>query len=193
MSNPYAPPDPARPPDPERRPEPDQDPSGQAPSDQAGARTEHETDGGRRADADGVKGGKRPERPRPTPEQMAPISKAVLRFGLLMLGAVLTAQLDLPWQLISPLLTIAAIVVGVRTLVSVIRQRLGATIVVLLSGGLALSGMLLLTSLGSLVMWEAQMDRQQCMRTALTVSAEDQCEAAYQDALTERFGDVAGD
>ncbi|HLS15187.1 MAG TPA: hypothetical protein VK095_11815 [Beutenbergiaceae bacterium] len=182
MSNPYASPDPARRPDPERRPDPDREPSGQA-----GVKTEHEADGDRRADANGTK---RPERPRPTPEQMAPISKAVLRFGLLMLGAVLTAQLDLPWQLISPLLTVAAIVVGVRTLVSVIRQRLGVTIVVLLSGGLALSGMLLLTSLGSLVMWEAQMDRQQCMRTALTVSAEDQCEAAYQEALTERFGDV---
>lgn len=119
---------------------------------------------------------------------MAPVSRAVLVFGLLMLGAVLTAQIDLPWQLISPLLTIGAIVIGVRALITVFRQRLGGVIVVLLIGGLVLTGLLLLSSVGNLAMWDAQMERQQCLRSALTISAQDRCEQAYSEAVAERFG-----
>lgn len=168
MTNPYAPPDP------DTRPAPEHEGRG---------------DGADNARPPGrPERPERPERPKLTPEQLAPISRAVLLFGLLMLGAVLTAQIDLPWQVISPLLTIGAMVIGVRTLITVFRQRLGGVVVGLLIGGLALTGLLLLSSLGNLAMWDAQMERQQCLRSALTLSAQDRCERAYSDAVTERLG-----
>ena len=114
----------------------------------------------------------------------------MLHFGLFMLAAVLTMQVHLPWQLISIAFAIGAVVVGVRALLRVFRQQIRGMIVVLLIFGLMLSGMLLVTSLVNLAVWNEQMERQECLRSAITVAAQDRCEQRYQQAIDERFGDL---
>lgn len=121
---------------------------------------------------------------------MAQVSRSVLHFGLFMLAAVLTMQVPLPWQLISIAFALGAVVVGLRALIRVFRQQIRGMISVLLIFGLLLSGMLLVTGLGNLALWDEQMERQQCLRSALTVAAQDRCERAYQVAVEERFGDL---
>lgn len=118
------------------------------------------------------------------------MSRSVLHFGLFMLAAVLTMQVPLPWQLISIAFAIGAVVVGVRALLRVFKQQIRGMIVVLLIFGLMLSGMLLVTTAGSLALWNEQMERQQCLRSAITVAAQDRCEQAYQQAIEERFGSL---
>ncbi|WP_434080318.1 hypothetical protein [Sanguibacter sp. Z1732] len=63
---------------------------------------------------------------------------------------------------------------------------------VLLVFGLMLSGMLVVTTLGSLAVWNEQMERQECLRSAITVSAQDRCERIYQEAIEDRFGTIPG-
>ncbi len=179
MSNPYAPPDPASRPD-RGRP------------DHAGAddRTNGDRGSPGREQPGPGRGHPRPERPQPSPEQLAATSRSVLRFGLLMLVAVLVMQMDLPWQMASLGFAVAALVVGVRALVRVIRHRQRGGIVVLLVFGLSLSGMLAVTSLSSLALWNEQMQRQECLRSALTVTAHERCEREFQQALEERFDET---
>ncbi|MGC0249520.1 hypothetical protein [Pseudactinotalea sp. Z1748] len=180
MSNPYAPPDPAsRPPKQGEHTGPDE------PSPADGG-----PGPGKAPGRQGRAG--RPERPKPTPEQLASVSRSVLHFGLFMLAAVLTMQVDLPWHLMSLAFAIGAVVVGVRALVRVFKEQIRGGIVVLLVFGLMLSGMLVVTTLSSLAVWNEQMERQECLRSAITVSAQDRCERIYQEAIEERFGTIPG-
>lgn len=82
--------------------------------------------------------------------------------------------------------------VGVRALVRVFKEQIRGGIVVLLVFGLMLSGMLVVTTLSSLAVWNEQVERQQCLRSAITVSAQDRCERIYQEAVEERFGSIPG-
>ncbi len=134
----------------------------------------------------------KPERPTPTPEEAAEVSRPVLHFGLFMLAAVIAMQLDLPWQLASLAFAVGAIIVGIRGLVRVFKKRIGGFIAALLIFGLALTGMLVLTSVGNLALWDEQMERQRCLNAAVTVAAQDACESAYTDAVEERFGTMIG-
>lgn len=181
MSNPYAPPEPASQPPPQT--DPGHDPGQDHPSGQ-----DHKPDQDRDPRRPGRPG--RPEKPKPTPEQLAGVSRSVLHFGLFMLAAVLTMQVPLPWQLISIAFAAGALVVGIRALLRVFRQQIRGMISVLLIFGLLLSGMLLVTSLSNVAVWDEQMERQQCMRSAITVAAQDRCEQTYQQAIEERFGDL---
>lgn len=185
MSNPYAPPDPAsRPPEQRDHTGPDErGPDDAGPGDRGPGATDDPGRPGRSG---------RPERPRPTPEQLASVSRSVLHFGLFMLAAVLTMQVDLPWQLMSLAFAIGAVVVGVRALVRVFKEQIRGGLVVLLVFGLMLSGLLVVTTLGSLAVWNEQVERQQCLRSAITVSAQDRCERLYQEAVEERFGTIPG-
>ena len=160
MSNPYAPPDPSTP-----RPEP------------RGRDVARRTSGSRPP---------QPQQPPPTPEQLADAGRAVMRFGLLMLAALLTSRLPVPWQVASPVFALAAVVVGLRSVVRVRRAGVRGVLPAMLGGGIALSVVLLLSSLTMLALWPAQVERQQCLDSALTIAAQEQCERAFQEAVTER-------
>ena len=177
VSNPYAPPDPSS------RPERSQ----ARPDDDAGHHGEDTT--GRGAGP----GDHKPRRPQPTPEQLAATSRSVLHFGLLMLVAVLTMQLDLPWQLVSIVFAAAAVVVGVRTMVRILRQGQRGGLAALLIFGLVLSGMLVVSTTTSLALWNEQMDRQECLNSAITVTAQERCERAYEEAIEDRFELIPSD
>lgn len=126
------------------------------------------------------------------PEKMAAVSRPVLHFGLFMLAALIAMQLNLPWQLASLAFAGAAIYVGVRAIIRVIKARAGGTIVVLLAFGLTLTGLLVITSISNLALWNEEMERQRCLSSAVTVSAEDRCEQEYQRAVEERLGNLLG-
>ena len=164
MNNPYSPPDPSKP-----RPTP--------PTREVGPRPPTP---------------RRPDLPKPTPEQLAETSGAVLRFGLLMLAALLTSRLPVPWQVASPVFALAAVIFGVRSIVRVRRTGIRGTLTAMLAGGVALSVVLLLSSLTMLSLWSAQVDRDRCLGSALTISAKEQCERTFQDAVTQRYGTSTG-
>ncbi|MBZ2197703.1 hypothetical protein [Occultella gossypii] len=169
MSNPYAPPDPSRPkPDPDRH-------SARRPGLPSGARIG--TD--RRAE---------PPRPAPTPEQLIEISRSVMFFGLLLLAAVLTSGLPIPWQVAAPVFAAGAIVVGLRTMGRIRRAGVRGMISVFLTGGMVLSALMLFSSVTLLSLWPAQVERQQCLDSALTIAAQDRCEQQFSEAVAERYG-----
>lgn len=211
MSNPYAPPDPSSRPDPSQA-RPDDDAthhggggtgrgSGSGDGGDGGAGSGNGgPDGGRPGNGgSGGRSGRNPnkpqktERPQPTPEQAAATSRSVLHFGLLMLGAVLTMQLDLPWQLASIAFAVAAVVVGVRAMVRALKEGQRGGIAALLVFGLVLSGMLVVSTISSLVLWNETMERQQCLNSAITVTAQERCEQAYQESIDDRFELIPSD
>ncbi|TDE97582.1 hypothetical protein EXU48_05215 [Occultella glacieicola] len=173
MSNPYAPPDPSRPkPDPDRHNlrRPDRPPGGL------------------------LRPGRPPEEPRPapSPEQLVEISRSVMFFGLLLLAAVLTSGLPIPWQVAAPLFAGGAIVIGLRTLGKIRRFGVRGMITVFLTGGMVLSALLLFSSVTLLSLWPAQVERQQCLDSALTIAAQDRCEQRFNEAVADRYGTSTG-
>ena len=133
----------------------------------------------------------RPQRPA-DPEAIRAASRQALHFGLLILATLLTASLTLPWQAAALAFAIAAIVVGVRAIRTVWRAGLRGTLVPVLAVGLALAALMSLSLVTMLVLWPLQVERQDCLRDALTISAREGCETAFQDALTERLERAAG-
>ena len=133
----------------------------------------------------------RPQRPA-DPEVVRAASRQTLHFGLLILATLLTASLTLPWQAAALAFAIAAIVVGVRAIRTVWRAGLRGTLVPVLAVGLALAALMSLSLVTMLVLWPLQVERQDCLRDALTISAREGCETAFQDALTERLERAAG-
>jgi hypothetical protein len=110
-----------------------------------------------------------------------------MHFGVMLLAAVMTSSLPLPWQVGSFLFLVAAMVVGVRALVSVWRVGLRGALVPLLALGLVFTGLLSLSMLSLLALWPVQMERQNCLRDALTIAAEERCEVTFRTTVEERL------
>lgn len=107
-------------------------------------------------------------------------------FGLLMLATLVTAAMPLPWQAAGLAFAVATVVVGIRALQAAWRAGL-RTLVPLLGVGLAFA-MLMSVALGAmLALWPLQVERQDCLRDALTISARETCEADFQESLQERL------
>ena len=107
-------------------------------------------------------------------------------FGLLMLATLVTAALPLPWQAAGLAFAVVTVVVGVRALQAAWRAGL-RTLVPLLGVGLAFA-MLMSVALGAiLALWPLQVERQDCLRDALTISARETCEADFQESLQQRL------
>lgn len=165
MGNPYAPPEPGR-------PLPDR-PAGPPSS------RPDQPDGPDRSG---------PQPPPADPEQLRDLARRVLRFSLLMLGGVLALQLPVPWQASGILLTGAGLVVGAGALRRALRARVRTALVVSVVVGLAMGGLVLVLHLAMLAVWPAALELQECRARALTVSAEDECQAQYEEWLLERSG-----
>lgn len=128
-----------------------------------------------------------PPRPAPDPEAVRAASRRVLHFGLLMLASLVTASLALPWQAAGLAFALAAVVMGARAMRAVWRAGLRGALVPVLAIGLAFAAMLSASLATMLVLWPVQVERQDCLRDALTISAREACEQQFQDALTERL------
>ena len=122
----------------------------------------------------------------PDPEDVRRASRRVMDFGLLMLATLVTAAMPLPWQAAGLAFAVATVVVGIRALQAAWRAGL-RTLVPLLGVGLAFA-MLMSVALGAmLALWPLQVERQDCLRDALTISARETCEADFQESLQERL------
>ena len=132
----------------------------------------------------GGPGGKVPPRP-PDPVAVREASRRVLHFGLLMLTSLVTASLPFPWQAAALVFAVAALVIGVRALVAVWRAGLRGALVPVLAIGLFFAAMLSASLTMMLALWPIQVENQQCLRDALTISAREACAEELQDSLDE--------
>jgi len=111
---------------------------------------------------------------------------------LLVLAALVTGTLPLPMQAAALLFSVAAIVVGVRALRAVWRPGLRERLAPVLLLGLVFASLLAISFSVMLALWPVQMERQECVSRALTLSARQACETRYQEALVERLEEMTG-
>ncbi len=111
----------------------------------------------------------------------------MLHFGVLLLAAVLTSTLPLPWQAASLAFVVAALVVGIRAFVLALRGGVRGVVLPMLGLGLASAGLVAVTVLSLLVVWPQQLRRQDCLANAVTISATERCEAEFRRSLEERL------
>jgi len=132
-----------------------------------------------------------PER-RPLPAPDSPIMKAtsrrVLHFLALLLAAVVTSGLPLPWQAASLVFLVAGLVVGIRAFVLALRGGVRGGLAVMLGVGVAMAGFVGLGMLSLLALWPQQLERQECLAGAVTISATRACEAEFSRSVDERLG-----
>ena len=169
MSNPYAPPDPNKPPPP-RPPHTRVMPVAQPRQ---------------------VERAPKPPPPKLTPEEVRSVTSAVMFFGLLMLLTLLAGDLPVPWQLVAPLVGVATLSYGFRILMRVRKLRWPGLLAPMLVGGLLLTG---LTTMGTTtqlaLFWDDQVTYQECQDHAITITAQERCERAWEDARSARTGQL---
>ena len=185
MSNPYRPPDPDAPPRPHPGPYPN---VGGGPAEGASPQGAEDTGNAGRRGRPGRSGrAARPTPPPPDPEALRAAGVRIRDFALFLLAALLTSDLPVPWQVGSLLLAIGAVVAGVRALIAVWRTGLRSALLPALGVGVGFAAMFAV-SLGTLLaFWPLQVERDECLRDALTLGAREQCEKDFTDALDERL------
>lgn len=126
-----------------------------------------------------------PPAPDPTPEQLREVNRGVMRYGLLMVLALMGGLLPIPWQAIGPIAGLVALVSGGKLLVRVLQLRWRGMLAPLLVGGLLLTALTTMASMTQLALfWDEQSAYQDCREQAITIAAQDRCLADYQDAIT---------
>jgi hypothetical protein len=125
----------------------------------------------------------RPARPQADIEATRATARRTLHFFALLLAAVLTSSLPLPWQVGSLLFVLVAIVVGIRALVLAWRSGVRGGVLFALGTGLAMAGMVALAITTLLAVWPQQLERQRCLAAAVTISATQRCEAEFQRSI----------
>ncbi|WP_182111953.1 hypothetical protein [Actinotalea sp. JY-7876] len=128
--------------------------------------------------------GRVPPRP-PDPEAARAASRRVTHFGLLLLATLVVTSLPLPWQAAAVGFAVAAVVVGIRALMAVWRAGLRGAVVPLLGLGIGFSAVMVLSLGTMLALWPLQVELEQCRRDALTISAQDRCQAEYEQSLRD--------
>lgn len=132
----------------------------------------------------------RPPAPPVDPVVAERLNRLVRAFVLLIIGALLTAMLALPWRLGSLALSVAAIVVGALALRRAWRPGLREQVAPLLVFGLAFAALMSMSMAGTLILWPVEIAHQECLGRAVTIDARAQCEQTYQDALQERLDNL---
>lgn len=120
----------------------------------------------------------------PTPETAA-ANKKLLHFAMLMLATIVTGMFALPFQLVTIGFATWAVVVGIQALrASWAAKVRGATIVFNIIA-VGLTAVLGLSSASVLGRWDIEMDRQECRNQAITHTAQQECAAIYDAAMSE--------
>ena len=110
-------------------------------------------------------------------------------FVMLMGASVILTFLPMPWSSVSAVTAIAAIVVGIMTMVAM-RRTATMGLWILMIMGLGLAGSMTLVAAGSAVLHEEFAERQECQRYALTLKAERACETAFEEASAARTAEL---
>lgn len=125
-----------------------------------------------------------PRPPREVDPKLAQLGRRrLLHFASLMLLGLLSSNLPLPWQVIATIAFLAALITGVRALITLWKAHVRGAVLPMITMGLVISGILLASSVTLLALWPLQMERQTCLHRAITVSAQEQCETAFEDGL----------
>ena len=125
-----------------------------------------------------------PPRP-PDPAAVVRGSRQIVHFGLFMLAAILLSVLNLPWKVASFAFLVAAVVTGIRALVTVVRGRVRGSLVPMLVLGLVFSMLFSLTLLATFATRPLQVKQQECLRGALTISAQAACQHDLEQGLKD--------
>jgi hypothetical protein len=119
-------------------------------------------------------------------------SRRVVYLGLLMFGTLACSALPLPWQMGGLAFAGAAIVVGVMALRSLRRAHVRGILPAVVVLALVFSGLSVLSYGATAIFWTVSMQRQDCLRDAITVSAQAQCETDYRNALQAKLDQLTG-
>lgn len=161
--NPFSPPDPDAPP---RAPNPHQD----------------------QEDSGEGQGNTPPDSPTPPSfEDLKQASGATFRFGAILILTLLSSQLPLPYTLVSPVLVVVAVVYGIialRRSWAISPRNLMTPMLVV---GIIMSLMISLSVVSKIALWPVEMERQECVKYALTNTAQAECEANYEQAVDDRL------
>jgi len=177
VGNPYAPPEPGAP-LPER-------PASPPPAARRGEQAADDSGPGQPGGPAG------PDAREPDPEKVRDAARLVLRFTLLSLAGLLCLQVPVPWQAAGLLFTGAALYFGFKALRRVLAARARRGLLVSTVVGLVMTSLLMVMHVMFLVVWPAQLERQQCLDRALTVRAQEKCQQDYERWLRERSQGVS--
>lgn len=133
-----------------------------------------------------------PQPLQPDPEALARVGRRVRHFSAWLLAGVVISLLPAPWRLATVVFLVGAGVAGVRAMHAAGTARVRGGLLPLLIAGLVMTGILLVGSLGSLATLPVDLERQTCLGSALTRSAEAACERAYEDGLDDLTGGLLG-
>ncbi len=129
-----------------------------------------------------------------TPAPSAPrFPRAVVRSSRwtasLIAIAVVGTMVPLPWGLVGLPAAIGAIAAA---LVAMVAMRKGASpgLWVSMGAGLVISGTLTLGYVGEIAFYDAFVELQTCRGEAITLGATNECQAAFQEAVTERLSSL---
>lgn len=186
MSNPYAPPQGPR----EGGTAGDGRDRGDSPSAPAGGEGRDRPGRARRGQG-GSSPGPGPQRPPDAVTQE--LNRRIGHFAMFMVATLLTMVLPLPWKVGAVVLGIGAVVAGARALATAWRGKVRGAVPALLGAGVAFAGLLVVSQLLLLALWPLEVERQECLRRALTVSAQEACEQQFTESVTERFDRATGD
>lgn len=124
----------------------------------------------------------------PDPQAVQDATGRTTQVALLLLTALVAASLPLPWQLAALVPTLVAIVLGLRALTLAWRAGVRGVVTASLVLALAISGMLTMSLTTVIALWPIELEHQQCLRDALTIAAQERCEAEFTQAVTDRLG-----
>lgn len=128
--------------------------------------------------------------PTPDPEALRTVQRRMGVFIALVVAALLTSRLRLPWQLGGLAFALTALGTGVWALVAARRPGLREQVAPMLVVGLVFTTMLALSMSSSLVLWSEQTAHQECLDRALTLSTQRACDRTYEDAVQERLDEL---
>lgn len=134
----------------------------------------------------------RPQQPQPPQRPEDPAAYEALRkrlglFLLLLVASLLVLSLPLPFQVASVVFSAWAVVVGARAVVAAWRGGIRRAAVPLAAGLVGIAMWMTLSAGLQLALWPVLLERQDCLREALTTSAREACEDDYQQAVEERL------
>lgn len=118
----------------------------------------------------------------PTPEMIA-AGKMSLYFAVLILGAILTSELNLPWKVSALVFGAAALVAGIIAMVRAVKAKMRGSIFGFLSLGLVLTVIVTLTQVWAIALWPWQSNYETCLDNAITDQAHHKCITDYEDHL----------
>lgn len=127
-----------------------------------------------------------PRRPE-DPAAYEALRKRLGLFLLLLVASLLVLSLPLPFQVASVVFSAWAVVVGARAVVAAWRGGIRRAAVPLAAGLVGIAMWMTLSAGLQLALWPVLLERQDCLREALTTSAREACEADYQQGIEDRL------